>query len=143
SQDHRHREDTTVDQHEWCGLRVSIGLLNVVGRATAVLTRILVLLLVDLRQRTLNARGSRAYKRNRPHPNDCAWSTESNCRSNTSNIADPHASCQRHHQRLERGHSILGLLTMAKLLEHVRKPADLEEFRGQGDVNSSCQTQEN
>src|SRR5699024_9748835 len=60
SQDHRHREDTTVDQHEWCGLRVSIGLFNVVGRATAVLTRILVLLFVDLRQRTLNERGSRA-----------------------------------------------------------------------------------
>ena len=141
-QNHGDGEDDAVDEHEGAGLGVLIGLLDVVGRATAVLAGVLVLLLVHLRQGTFHKRRGRPQKRHRPHPEHRAWAAERDGGGHTRNVAHAHAAGQGNHQGLEGGHASVRAFTVLDLLDHVRDAADLQELGHEGEVDADGQTEE-
>ena len=123
------------------GCLVSVGLLEVVGRATAVLTGVRVLLLVDLSQGGLDERRGRAEEGHGPHPEHGAGAAEGDRGGHTTDVAHAHAVGERHHQRLERGGAVGGLLTADELLDHVGKAAQLHEPGADREVQAGEETQ--
>ena len=139
SQDHGDGKHDAIDHHEWRGLSVLVGLFDVIGGPAAVLTGVLILFLVNLRQRTFDERGGRAQKRHCPHPEHGARPTEGDGCGHAGDIAHAHAARERDHQGLEGRHAIRGLFSVNDLLEHVRYTAHLQAACHHGEINTRAE----
>src|SRR5699024_6006872 len=129
------REEDRVEQRE-AGSLVLVGLLEVVGRAAAVLAGVRVLLLVDLAEGALDEGGGRAEEGGGPHREPGGGAAEGDRGGDAADVAHADAAREGHHQRLEGGGAVGGGLSLLQLVDHVGEVPDLEQPGADGEVEA-------
>lgn len=135
------REDHAVDLEQPAGLGVAVGLLDVEGRAAAVLTGAGILFLEDLAERRLDVRGRGAEECRDPHPDDGTGAAEADGGGDTGDIADADAARQRDRQGLEGRDSLIGALAREHLLEDGGDLTDLYRAGADREIDTRAEAQ--
>ena len=134
--------DCRYDGKEGAEERTAEAILNIVGRATAELA--VVVLLIYLCQRSLDKSAAGTEESNNPHPHNGPRSTEAYGRSHTDDIARSHTAREGHGESLERrdAWSLLVLSrTAKKQTDHLAKTPYLNKTGANREIECCYQTQ--
>ena len=120
---------------------MAVGLLDVEGRAAAVLTGAGILFLEDLSQGGFDVGRRSAEEGRDPHPDDGTWASEADGGGDAGDIADADTAGQRDREGLEGRDSLIGALAPEHLLEDGWDLADLNRAGADREIDTRAEAQ--